>query len=326
MFRSILNRSKQIWTPEGHKLLQNPSKEYVDKFIELHGANRPDFKSEDIEMWKTAFGKDYMLNFLCPKDSIDVIFSSHLIRYRSVKPDNPDIFMWGLAWANEKYRGRKIMQIMHNCVIKTWIREGRLNTVGCSMKTLKRFVTNILGGVFNTQHTYFISFYDAKNFKPIDGPFDGITVKNFRDVPPNDLHQYDELVFPYDRKNYMSRHFLDKNGWGKVAYDENGNVVGIAAVIAYPSGECVIQPLYADSTQIAQALFNSILKEMPLEKCWRFQVRSHDQHPGSYSWIAPFLNCPLNKTALSYATYSAFPPKYDVSKVFVNAQPTNAPI
>lgn len=94
--------------------------------------------------------------------------------------------------------------------------------------------------------------------------------------------KYDTSIFPFNRKNWIESLFLE--GIGRVAYNSDGNVVGIGCLSTYPSGECVISPLYADNTKIAQKIFGSMLEEVieKNKKIRRFQVRSNDQCSNSY--------------------------------------------
>ncbi|CAO4372987.1 unnamed protein product [Caenorhabditis nigoni] len=80
----------------------------------------------------------------------------------------------------------------------------------------------------------------------------------------------------------------------KVAYDTSGKVIGFATVIIYPSGECVLSPLYVDDQRVAQAIFKNVLEQIPLDdkKLLRFHVRSVDKIEKRFD----FLILPLEKS------------------------------
>ncbi|CAB3407967.1 unnamed protein product [Caenorhabditis bovis] len=113
----------------------------------------------------------------------------------------------------------------------------------------------------------------------------------------------------------------------KVAYDKNGKVIGIGAVVAYPSGECVIAPMYCDNMHVARAIFTDILREMPLEKLWRFHIRSHNKHDESFEWIKPFIRPQFERKHLAKLLYSLHEIQYvDIKRIYAFMPITNYPL
>lgn len=105
-------------------------------------------------------------------------------------------------------------------------------------------------------------------------------------------------------------------------------MIGIGTVVIYPSGECVLTPLYADEPKVAQAIFKSILREIPLnnKKLLRFQIRTIDNNKDGFEWLQPFVRSPLRKEVMGYLTYVTQLPVINYRKVFANVPYTTSAI
>ncbi|CAI2345838.1 unnamed protein product [Caenorhabditis sp. 36 PRJEB53466] len=232
-----------------------------------------------------------------------------------------------MAWIPEKYRGKEILAVVTEYLTREEGMKTR-NMLACNTHWSQNFWKQATGNSDISSCTYYITHYDVDEFQVPKIKDEGIVVRCIHNETMNNAVDYDQTVFPFKRDRWMRALF--EEGIGRIAYDLEGKVVGIGCVSIYPSGECVISPLYADSKLVAQMIFRSILKELLLtkkKKLWRMQVRSNDQCRESFEWIEPFLNCPLRRVHLSNLSYSIYPPKhfFDFSKIFVNAHPTNGP-
>ncbi|CAB3407968.1 unnamed protein product [Caenorhabditis bovis] len=174
---------------------------------------------------------------------------------------------------------------------------------------------------------YYISFYEMKDIVIPDTKYDDIVVKNIKDAPISDFVTYDRDIFPYERSDFVKAYIQDKAAFARVAYDKNGKVIGIGAVVAYPSGECVIAPMYCDNMHVARAIFTDILREMPLEKLWRFHIRSHNKHDESFEWIKPFIRPQFERKHLAKLLYSLHEIQYvDIKRIYAFMPITNYPL
>uniref|UniRef100_A0A1I7UUD2 DUF1248 domain-containing protein n=1 Tax=Caenorhabditis tropicalis TaxID=1561998 RepID=A0A1I7UUD2_9PELO len=326
---------------EDYDVVINPGSRLFDKFMTEHGSKRFDFKKEDYSTWKSSWGKDYRLGLFLIKGMLasvlkincfffsgteDMVFSFHTIQYKSLGVQ-PDFRHLGMAWIPERYRGKEILKAVTDYLGREEQMRSQ-NMLACNVHWSQNFWKQATGKSDISSCTYYISYYEMPEFQiPKIEDDNGIVVKNVNTKTVSDVLKYDRAIFPFNREIWMKSLFLE--GIGRVAYDSNGDVIGIGCLSIYPSGECVISPLYANETKVAQIIFRSILEEISTMNVniWRFQIRSNDQCRESYEWIEPFLKCPLRRSHLSNLCYSIYAPRYffDFSKVFVNAHPTNGP-
>ncbi|KAF1756796.1 hypothetical protein GCK72_013250 [Caenorhabditis remanei] len=309
-------------------IIVDPNENLIDEFMNGYGKQRLNFERSDIDMWKRCFKDNYSLVFYCLKDTNTLIQTSHHITFHPL-PSNSDLPHQydGFFWIHPDYRGSDSMR-MTDYVVKDRLRSVCDNALAqCFPQTM-----NLWGRMFghrNYGHTQYVSYYKMDEMKvPDDLNTDGILIKNATDVPDEDIVKYDQEVFPYERSKYVLTLLRKKNGFGKVAYDENGKVIGFGTVIIYPSGECVLSPLYADDKRIAQAIFKNILEQIPLDdkRLLRFHVRSVDKCQGGFEWIQPFVKCPIRKDLAAYLTYNTHLPVINYKKAFVNFPYTNCAI
>ncbi|CAL2032287.1 unnamed protein product [Caenorhabditis brenneri] len=310
---------------QDYDIVINPDTRLFDKFMIEHGNGRFDFKREDYSTWKASWGDDYRLGLFFLKGTENLVFSFHTIQYKSLKI-LPDFRHLGMAWIPDKYRGTAILKVVTDYLTEEEKMKSQ-NMLACNVHWSQNFWKKATGKSDTSSCTYYISYYEMSEIQIPKIDDSGVVVKNVNSEVVNDVLKYDQAIFPFNREQWMRSLFLD--GIGRVAYDSNGKVVGIGCLSMYPSGECVISPLYADEKKVAQLIFKSILEEVMSqnEKIWRVQVRSNDQCRDSFEWIEPFLKSPIRRVHLSNLCYSIYPPRhfFDFSKVFVNAHPTNGP-
>lgn len=149
---------------------------------------------------------------------------------------------------------------------------------------------------------YYVSHYTANEIINPDLEFEDISVKvkccfgnswtvkvqEFTEVPAEDIVGYDNSIFPYERKDFMLAKF--QQGFGRVAYDKSGKVVGIGLMsMDTKTGNCDIGPMYCDGTNIAQAIFQNIVQKLPLKDVNEIRVRCSDHFEGSAKWALPIL-------------------------------------
>uniref|UniRef100_A0A8R1DK40 DUF1248 domain-containing protein n=1 Tax=Caenorhabditis japonica TaxID=281687 RepID=A0A8R1DK40_CAEJA len=319
-------KTRQPLTFNDVDIVYNPSEKLIDQFMNGYGKQRLNFKRNDIEIWRECFQDRYRLMFTCLKSDGKIIQTLHVFDFPPLNPqDRPHQFE-GFLWIDKEYRGADSAAFVdYNC--KKELRNVCENPVAQTMPQSVNIFNKMFGNA-RTGYTLNVSYYKPDEIKiPAALDLEGITLKSAREVPDSDIVKYDNSIFPYERSRYILKHLRDPAGFGKVAYDKNGNVIGFGALIIYPSGECVLTPLYADSTQVAQAIFKSILQEMPLndKKLLRFHIRSIDQCNGM-EWIQPFLKCTPRKDLMAYLMYTDTAPSINYSKVFVNAPYTTCAI
>ncbi|CCD71876.1 DUF1248 domain-containing protein [Caenorhabditis elegans] len=328
IIRQISSKNKISSNLDDYDVVINPDDNLFEVFMQEQGNGRFDFKKEDYSTWKSSWGDAYRFGLILLKGTESIAYSFHTIQYKSLGLQ-PDFRHLGMAWVPEKYRGKSILKVVTDYLIQEE-RMKHQNMLACNVHWSQNFWLKATGRSDIGACTYYISYYELYDFKvPIPKIKDDceIVVKNVNTKTVTDVLKYDTSIFPFNRKNWIESLFLE--GIGRVAYNSDGNVVGIGCLSTYPSGECVISPLYADNTKIAQKIFGSMLEEVieKNKKIRRFQVRSNDQCSNSYEWIQPFLKIPLRRSHLSNLCYSIYPPRhyFNFNKVFVNAHPTNAP-
>lgn len=128
--------------------------------------------------------------------------------------------------------------------------------------------------------TYISTFNSKDIIIPEDLDFSGITVTDAREVPKRDIINYGQTIYPYHREIFIISHMYDKDGFGKVAYDEYGNVIGISQLIVYGTKkDSNLGPIYADNPRVAQAMFASMLKDIKASctEIAHYEMRSSQQ-------------------------------------------------
>ncbi|KAF1756798.1 hypothetical protein GCK72_013252 [Caenorhabditis remanei] len=309
-------------------IIVDPNENLIDEFMNGYGKERLNFERSDIDMWKKCFKDDYSLVFVSPKGSNKIIQTVHHINYHPIPSNNDTAHQYdGFMWIHPDYRGPDSMRMLEYVV------KERLRCVTDSL-VVQAFPQSMnfwkqMSGHKKYGHIQYVSYYKMDEMKvPENLDTDGILIKNAMDVPDEDIVKYDQEVFPYERSKYVLTLLRKKNGFGKVAYDENGKVIGFGTVIIYPSGECVLSPLYADDKRIAQAIFKGILEQIPLndKRLLRFHVRSVDKCQGGFEWIQPFVKYPIRKDLAAYLCYTTHLPVINYKKAFVNFPYTNCAI
>ncbi|PIC48360.1 hypothetical protein B9Z55_007362 [Caenorhabditis nigoni] len=311
--------------------LTNPPKKYVDQFMKAHGNDRTVFKEYDISQWQHCF-PDYKFKIMALKGTTRVIAVSHLCRLYPLKSTgNKPITFMGLGWIDPKYRCPNMGKLLNEICMEE-VHSEEENIVSQINEPGRRF-WHLLCGLKDhedigsrTADVGYKSFYDAKEVMiPKDLNTKGIYLTNARDVPAKDIIEYDQTIHPYHREQYIISHMYDRDGFGKVAYDEEGKVIGIGQAIIYNNKkDCNLGPIYADEPRVAQAMFNGILQEIKDSGKFvsQFEVRSSQMAPNSFCWISPFLSCEPTRSHICNLVYKHWiPQKIDHKKVY---SPTHA--
>ncbi|CAI2345812.1 unnamed protein product [Caenorhabditis sp. 36 PRJEB53466] len=325
--------SKQIFI--GHNnidVVTNVQDRENDAFWKAVGSNRTDLKSTDLKKFKEAWGPDFLQTMTFLKDTDRLVSSNAHTVYRPLesekkKGNDENVTFMGHFWVCPDVRGKQILEINSQQCYDVGCGVGK--SMACCTKASEKWASRLTGldGGQEYLMKYYISHYDFADLRiPKHLKFDNITVKNARDVPDNDILNYDANCFKYERSKYILGQLRDD--FGRVAYDKNGEVIGFGAVSVYPSGECVITPMYADEKRVAQAILKNILEEMTLnpDKYWRLQVRSNDYFDDSYGWIRPFVKTMTHRNELCKLFSDHKLVGMDFSKVFCNFHPTNCPM
>ncbi|CAL2039590.1 unnamed protein product [Caenorhabditis brenneri] len=308
-------------------IIVDPNEELIDEFMKGYGKQRLNFQRSDIDMWKNVFKDRYSLVFTCKKGTKEILSTQHYINYYPISshPETPVHHQYqGFFWIHPDYRGVDSMR-MADYICKDRMMNYTDNALAqCFPQTMNLWKR--MYGHMDHGHIQSASYYKMDEMRvPEDLNSDGILIKNATEVPDEDIVKYDQTVFPYERSKFVLTLLRKPEGFGKVAYDCDGKVIGFGTVIIYPSGECTLSPLYADDMRTAQVIFKSILEQIPLDdkKLLRFHVRSVDKCPGGFEWIKPFLKCPIRKELAAYLTYVTKLPTINYKKVFVNFPYTN---
>lgn len=241
---------------------------------------------------KKSWGPDHheAYTYLKKTDTL-ISVNSHTV-FRPLDPKNEEVVFMGNFWASPNFSG--IGNIVKQQSYDVRFAVG--NSMMCADKKTSEWYQK-MSGSRDSVLKHHVSYYDFGDLKiPENLDLTRITVKvsyndwdsqhlsvqNVRDVPDSDILNYDSKVFNYERSKFVLSHL--RQDFGRVAYNENGDVVGFGAISVYQSGECSLSPLYADDKQVAQAILKNILEEMTLDtnKFWRLQVLSNDHFPECY--------------------------------------------
>ncbi|UMM19767.1 hypothetical protein L5515_015230 [Caenorhabditis briggsae] len=311
--------------------LTNPPKKYVDQFMKVHGNDRTVFKQYDISQWQYCF-PDYKFKVIALKGTTRVIAVAHVCPMYPLKGsgNKPMIFM-GFGWIEPEYRCPS-MAMLQNELCMEEVHSDEDNLVSQINEPGRRF-WHLMCGLkehedigHRTADVGYKSFYDAKEVViPKDLNTNGIYLRNARDVPKRDIIEYDQTIHPYHREKYIISHMYDRDGFGKVAYDEDGKVIGIGQAIIYNNKkDCNLGPIYADEPRVAQAMFKEMLQDIKDSGKFvsQFEVRSAQMAPNSFRWISPFLNCKPTRSHICNLVYKHWAPQnIDHTKVY---SPTHA--
>lgn len=304
--------------------IQNREYDVIWKTID---SIRSDIKNTDSKKFKAAFGDDFheALTFVRNTDRL-VAMNSHII-YRPLnpKPDPENVIFRRKLWISPDVCGNEIEEITAKQSYDVGFSVGNHSMGYATNKTMNSYKK--VTGSTDFLQKYYVSHYDFGDLcMPKNLNTDGITVKNSRDVPDSDILGYDAQLFNYERSKYVLGQL--REDVGRVAYNENGKVVGFGAVSLYHSGECFISPMYADDTKIARTILKSILEEITLdsEKYWRLKLHSHDQFQESYGWIRPFVKTMTHRTEICKLMCDHKQLGMDFSKVFSPFDPTVCPM
>ncbi|CAB97264.1 DUF1248 domain-containing protein [Caenorhabditis elegans] len=314
-YKTVDGKPRDTLTLQNVDFIINPDEKMIDEYMKVYGNQRLNFKRNDISMWMKSFEGRYALWFTCPKGTNKIIQTSHVITFPPIPSNNDTNHQYrGMFWIDADYRGVDSM-ILTDYIEKLRIRNQSDNAVAQCMPTSMNLWKK-MHGQNDAGHIQNVSYYKPDEMQvPDDLNLDGIFLKNATEAPNMYIVKLLNLL-------------RDPEGFGKVAYDNNGKVIGFGNVIIYPSGECVLTPLYADDSKVAQAIFKSILKEIPLndKKLLRFQIRSIDQCEGGFEWIQPFVKNPIRKEIMGYLTYETHSPIINYKKAFANAPYTTCAI
>ncbi|KAF1765031.1 hypothetical protein GCK72_004982 [Caenorhabditis remanei] len=308
---SIRRYSIEKILPKDVKIIKNPSNEQIEKYQKLVGG------FNEIKLLKETMKEDYHLYLLCHKDST-VLSGTQSILYKSLNSSTPDFLSFGLSYQpdNTYHLLPHLMSEMASDLDAV-----NMNSGGCvdsknAAVWRKVLHTKVRGS------TYYVSNYKADEVFIPELEFDDVVVKKFNDVPSEDVVKYDNSIFPYQRQQLLLAKF--KNGIGRVAYDKSGKVIGIGLVsFEESSGNCEIGPIYCDTKNAAQAIFQSILQEM--KGFNEIRVRCSDKFEDSATWIRPFLRCRHEMTPFAHVKFNRVIPDLNLSKVLVNSNPSSAP-
>ncbi|CCD62815.2 DUF1248 domain-containing protein [Caenorhabditis elegans] len=326
--KSNSNKGKQL-SRDDVEYLQNPSEEYVDAFMKWHGNSRTVFKKDDIAQLQDSF-PDYKFKMFSLTGTTRPIITMHTCKHHPLNESKKPFVFIGLGWIDPEFRSRATAKFFDSLAteeLKT--KDDELMAWG--NQEVRRFWHKLIGKKehddigHQAMEVGYKSFYSGKDVTvPEKLDANGITVKNAREVPKKDIINYDQSIYPYHREKYIISHMHDKDGFGKVAYDEDGKVVGIGQAIFYDNKkDCKVGPIYAEDPKVAQAMFTEILKEMKCsgKEVSTFEMRSSQLCTHALHWFAPFLKEKPSRIHICNLTYKHCAPEdVDFSKIYVPAR------
>ncbi|PIC46600.1 hypothetical protein B9Z55_006239 [Caenorhabditis nigoni] len=293
-------------------------------------SQRSDIKKTDLKKFKEAFGDDYHQAFTFVRNTDRLVATNTHIVFHPFRHNEgwENLVFRGKLWISPDVHGSQILSITADQSYDAGFSVGNHSmgfVTNKSYKTMKAY--KHMFGSTDMLQKYYVSHYDFGDLcMPKNLNTDGIFIKNARDVPDKDIVDYDSQIFQYERSKYVLGQL--REDFGRVAYNDHGEVVGFGAVSVYPSGECTITPMYADDTRIARTILKSILEEMSLdpEKYWRLKLHSHDHTPESYGWIRPFVKTMTHRTEICTLMCDHKEDGMDFKKVFSMFHPSTCPI
>ncbi|EFO91578.1 hypothetical protein CRE_11900 [Caenorhabditis remanei] len=290
--------------------------------------NSSDIKKTDLKKFKEDFGEDFHQTLTFVKNTDRLIAKNSHIVYRPLNKNQgqENLVFRGNLWISPDVHGKEIVDVMTRQSYDVGFSIGN-NSMGLATNKTIPHYKDTMGGSTDFVQKCYVSHYDFGDLCiPKNLNSDGIIIKNARDVPDQDILNYDAKIFNYDRSKYVLGQL--REDFGRVAYNENGDVIGFGAISTYPSGECAIIPMYANETRIARTILKDILEEITLdsEKYWRLKLYSHDHFPESYGWIRPFVKTMTHRTEVYSLISDHKEQGMDFSKVFSTFHPSNCPI
>ncbi|PIC12636.1 hypothetical protein B9Z55_028290 [Caenorhabditis nigoni] len=297
----------------------NPTGKYLDTFMKYHGNDRSVFKKEDIVQWINSFD-EYTFKLTCLKGTDKAIGVSHFCTFYPIEGSGnlePIVFT-GFGWTHPEHRQMQYLKLQHDICYEV-IPSEKINVISHINEPARKFWHLMIGLKENeglghrTADVQYKSVYDAKNLVvPRDLDIKGITVKSAKDVPAKEIIEYDQTIHPYHREKYIISHMYDRDGFGKVAYDEDGKVIGIGQAIIYNNKkDCNLGPIYADEPRVAQAMFKEMLQDIKDSGKFvsQFEIRSTQKSVNSFHWMDAFLQCEPNRSHVCNLVYKHWAPK-----------------
>ncbi|CAI5448535.1 unnamed protein product [Caenorhabditis angaria] len=313
-----MTNPETIITRQSIDQIFNPSEKYIDEFMLTYG-NRPDFRRSDFHVWDQH--RELGRFFYTLKNSTKLIATWQYNSFQHLHK-TVDFSFGGLLWINPKYRGKAIMKIFHEDLIgqKVIRRPFKSNLVPASMN----FITRVCDGKLKHHLKYDVTYYNPEDLTvPQNLKIDGITVKNFDESQSRNIVQYDQAIFPYNREKLMLANFSDPNNIVKIAYDWEGNVIGFGYLALFDSGFASMYALYADNVNVARAIFANILKDAPMQKIKRFEIRQPDT---SEKWIEPFVVNEQETKHMATLVSTEDNIEFNMNKIFINSHPACCPV
>ncbi|CAL2032130.1 unnamed protein product [Caenorhabditis brenneri] len=328
--RFFAKKSRPPMVPRDVDVLTNPGPEYVDAFMKAYGNDRTVFKAEDLALWQNSFDS-YKFKLTCLKGTKKVISTSHFVTFDPINPNEESIVFTGFGWIHPKYRTPVDLKLQHD-ICHDYVPNPKTNMVSHINEPGRKFWHLMCGlkdeaeTAHNTADVQYKSFYSSNEIQLPKGlDFSGITISNAMDVSKEDIISYDQTVHPYHREKYIIAHMYDRDGFAKVAYDEDGKVIGIGQAIIYKNkNDCNLGPIYADEPRVAQAMLAEMLRDIKKsgKEVSQFEVRSTQKSVNSFNWIEPFLKCKPSRSHVCNLVYKHWAPKdIGFSKVYC---PTHA--
>uniref|UniRef100_A0AC35U061 N-acetyltransferase domain-containing protein n=1 Tax=Rhabditophanes sp. KR3021 TaxID=114890 RepID=A0AC35U061_9BILA len=237
---------------------------YHEKFYKsafnVSGWSKP---PTDYNVWRTAFGEDYVYLVAVDKETEVHIGSVGGCFYRN-NAGKKVIFCIGGYYIFPEYRGQGKGKLLFDVILDIAKKEDVNIYLNCN-ENMKNIYCSI--GIDIVRKNSIIVYRPKFNHFNFDGAVvnENSTLKDAKECLDWDqVKQFDQkIVGDINRLNYIKTRLIQPSSHSIISYNKETNKVnGFINAHEAVGGPLILGPLYADSDQIAEQLFISLFKKM----------------------------------------------------------------
>ncbi|CAI5448723.1 unnamed protein product [Caenorhabditis angaria] len=213
----------------------------------------------DYHYWSTSFDK-YWLFTVVEKGTTNLVASVSLARWDDPKDT---LYSVGLFYCVEKYRGQSIAKQLFEKAMSI-VGDDNATLTG-AVKMVDKYASTF---GFDKIPAYWnnITSIKTQNLVMPEINNEEYGTKDWSDVDPELLYEYDRTICGRDRRKMQTNWFNLKNTFTKVVFDlsETNKVVGYATIRIVSKNKLSVSPFYAENLDAAIALLSALLHQIPL--------------------------------------------------------------
>ncbi|CAB3398445.1 unnamed protein product [Caenorhabditis bovis] len=239
------------------EIVVNPSQEVFEQIVHHTGETEDwGFQTADYQYWSTAFDQ-FWLFVVVEKGTTNLVASVSLARWEH---DSESLYSIGMYYCVPKYRGTGQGRIIFNRVMDI---VGDKNACLTGVVKMSEKYASVHG--FDKIAPFWHLFGAIKMADlviPEDIP-QGFTIKNWDQVDFEEIMKYDRTICTRHRDRIMKNWFNLTDTFTKIIFNAENEICGYATIRIVSKNKLSPAPFYADSEEAAEALFASLLNDIP---------------------------------------------------------------